>query len=211
MDEVMAITIRKATENDSAFLAQMILQSSRAEKVECVFNLIFQTNDTNVLLENIEKLTKTKAKSHCHYSNFLVAESDGKLVGSLCSYEPRISTKQVFVDALMEIGCDSGVNERLEVLYDCDFELNNTTLMFDYMEELEGFVDMGVLKALTQKSLLTARLKGYRIAQTIVEIGSLETLLFYRKLGFIKVKEKECELYKEKFGRAGLVLLAIEF
>ncbi|DAB30748.1 MAG TPA: acyl-CoA acyltransferase [Sulfurimonas sp. UBA12504] len=207
----MAITIRKATENDSAFLAQMILQSSRAEKIECVFNLIFQTNDTKVLLENIEKLTKTKAKSQCHYSNFLVAESDGKLVGSLCSYEPRISTKQVFLNALLESGCDETVSERLEVLYGCDFDLNNRTLMFDYMEELEGFVDVGVMKALMQKSLLNARLKGYRIAQSIVEIGSLEALLFYRKLGFTKVQEKECELYKEKFGRAGLVLLAIEF
>lgn len=207
----MAITIRKATENDSEFLAQMILQSSRAEKVECIFNLIFKSNDNNVLLENLAKLTMTKVKNQCHFSNFLIAELDGKCVGSLCTYEPRIATRQSFVDALLEIGCAADVSESLEVLYDCDFELNNRTLMFDYMEELEGFVDVGVLKALMQKSLLTARLKGYRIAQTIVEIGSLEMLLFYKKLGFTKVKEKECELYKEKFGRAGLILLEVEF
>jgi N-acetylglutamate synthase-like GNAT family acetyltransferase len=207
----MAITIRKATENDSEFLAQMILQSSKAEKVECIFNLIFKSNDDNIVLEKLAKLTKTSVKSQCHFSNFLVAELDGKSVGSLCTYEPRIATRQSFVDALVEVGCSEDISETLEVLYDCDFELNNRTLMFDYMEELEGFVDVGVLKALMQKSLLTARLKGYRIAQTIVEIGSLETLLFYKKLGFTKVKEKECELYKEKFGRAGLVLLAIEF
>jgi hypothetical protein len=211
MEWVMAITIRKATENDSEFLAQMILQSSKAEKVECIFNLIFKSNDDKVVLEKLAKLTVTKAKSQCHFSNFLIAELDGKSVGSLCTYEPRIATKQTFVDALLEVGCSENVSETLEVLYDCDFELNNRTLMFDYMEELEGFVDVGVLKALMQKSLLTARLKGYRIAQTIVEIGSLEMLLFYKKLGFTKVKEKECELYKEKFGRAGLVLLAIEF
>lgn len=207
----MAITIRKATENDSKFLAQMILQSSRAEKVECIFNLIFKSNDNNVLLENLAKLTKTSVKSHCHYSNFLIAELDGKCVGSLCTYEPRIATKKAFVDALLEVGCSEDVSESLEVLYSCDFELNNRTLMFDYMEELEGFADVGVLKALMQKSLLTARLKGYRIVQTIVEIGALEMLLFYKKLGFTKVKEKECELYKEKFGRAGLVLLSVEF
>ena len=70
---------------------------------------------------------------------------------------------------------------------------------------------MGVLKALMTKSLLTARLKGYRIAQTIIEIGSLESELFYKKLGFHKVNQIECELYKEKFGRLGLMLLATEF
>jgi len=211
MEQVMAITIRKATENDSEFLAQMILQSSKAEKVECIFNLIFKSNSDAFVLEKLAKLTLAKTKSQCHYSNFLIAELDGKCVGSLCTYEPRIATRQSFVDALLEVGCSADVSERLEVLYNCDFELNNRTLMFDYMEELEGFADVGVLKALMQKSLLTARLKGYRIAQTIVEIGSLEMLLFYRKLGFTKVKERECELYKEKFGRAGLVLLEIEF
>jgi len=206
----MSIKIRKAIEADSLFLAQMMLQSSRAGKKVGMFDLIFDTTDDKKILDSLESLSKTKAKSHCHYSNFLVAELDGKSVGTLCSYEPRISTKQTFVDSLHEIGYDA-VEERLEVLYSCDFNLNNRTLMFDFMEELEGFIDVGVLKDLMQKSLLTARLKGYRIAQTLVEIGSLESLLFYKKLGFKQVVEQECELYKEKFGRAGLVLLAIEF
>jgi len=79
------------------------------------------------------------------------------------------------------------------------------------MEELEGFIDVGVLKELMQKSLLTARLKGYRIAQTIIEIGSLESELFYKTLNFHVVAQKECELYQETFGRLGLMLLATEF
>ena len=207
----MSIKIRKATVEDAEFLAQMMLQSSRAGKKIGLFDLIFETNDDKEILKSLEALSQTTAKNHCHYNNFLIAESDGKSVGTLCSYEPRIATKQTFIDALKEVGCSDNISETLEVLYTCDFELNNRTLMFDFMEELEGFIDVGVLKTLMQKSLLTARLKGYRIAQSIVEIGSLETLLFYKKLGFKEVQEKECELYKEKFGRNGLVLLAIEF
>jgi hypothetical protein len=211
MEEVMSITIRKATSLDASFLAQMILQSSRADKKESIFDLIFETNDNEMILKKLEMLTQTTAKSQCHFSNFLIAEVDGKSVGSLCSYEPRIATKQTFVDALKEVGCSSNVSDTLEVLYSCDFELNNRTLMFDFMEEAEGFVDVGVLKALMQKSLLTARLKGYRIAQSIVEIGSLETILSYKKMGFKEVQSMECELYREKFGRVGLMLLSIEF
>lgn len=207
----MSIEIRKAIAKDAPFLAKMILQSSRAEKKSGLFDLIFGTNKDKKVLKYIESLTKTEIKNQCHYSNFLIAELDGKSVGTLCSYEPRIATKQAFEDSLAEIGCKEDVNETLKVLYECDFKLNNRTLMFDFMEELEGFVDVEVLKALMQKSLLTARLKGYRIAQAIVEIGSLETILFYKKLGFKEVEEKECELYKEKFGRVGLALFAIEF
>lgn len=207
----MSITIRQANAGDAPFLAQMILQSSRAGKKECIFDLIFQTNDDKEILKKLEALTLATAKSHCQFTNFLVAEVDGKKVGSLCSYEPRIATRQTFVDALKEIGCDESVSEVLEVLYDCDFELNNRTLMFDFMEEVEGFIDVGILKTLMQKSLLTARLKGYRIAQSIVEIGSLETILYYKKLGFKEAQTIESELYREKFGRVGLMLLSIEF
>ena len=211
MEEIMSITIRQASAGDAPFLAQMILQSSRAGKKECIFDLIFQTNDDKEILKKLEALTQATAKSHCQFTNFLIAEVDGKKVGSLCSYEPRIATRQTFVDALKEIGCDESVSLVLEVLYDCDFELNNRTLMFDFMEEVEGFIDVGILKTLMQKSLLTARLKGYRIAQSIVEIGSLKTILYYKKLGFKEVQTIESELYREKFGRVGLMLLSIEF
>jgi hypothetical protein len=206
----MSIKISKATVEDSLFLAQMILQSSRAGKKDGLFDLLFQTNDNKIILEKLEKLTTTESKSHCHYSNFLIAKMDGKSVGTLCSYEPRISTREAFVKALQEIGCEDS-DGALEVMYCCDFDLNKRTLMFDFMEELEGFIDVGVLKALMQKSLLTARLKGYTIAQTMIEISSLENELFYKKLGFKVVTQKECELYKEKFGRVGLMLLSTEF
>jgi hypothetical protein len=207
----MSINIRKATSDDAPFLAQMILQSTRADKKIGIYDLIFKTTKDEEVLHYLEKLVNTTAKSGCHFTNFLIAEIDGKSVGSLCTYEPRIATREVFLEALSEIGIDGEDSEYLGLMDICGFALNTRTLIFDYMEELEGFMDVGILKALMHKSLLAARLKGYRIAQTIVEIGSLETLLYYKKLGFKEVKERKCELYKEIFGRPGLILLSIEF
>lgn len=207
----MGIIIRQATAKDSPFLAQMILQASRAGKKGGFFDLLFTDVEDSVVLKRLEELTKTQVMSHCNYKNFLVAEIDGKSVGTLCSYEPRISNKESFVKALEEIGCSKDIEDTLDVFYSCSFEQNRSTLMFDFMEVGEGFIDVGVLKALMQKSLLTARLKGYRVAQTVIEIGSLETELFYKKLGFVKTKEIECKTYKEVFGRAGLMLMSMEF
>ena len=207
----MSVIIRNATIKDASFLAKMILQSSRAGKKDGMFDLVFEMGDDKKILEKLEMLVQTTAKNYCHFSNFLVAEHDGRNVGTLCSYEPRISTKEQFLLALQEVGCSEKASERLEVFFSCEFELNKRTLMFDFIEEEEDFRDVGVLKELMQKSLLTARLKGYRIAQTIIEIGSLDSELFYKKLGFHVVEQKECEAYQEKFGRLGLTLLAIEF
>ena len=207
----MGITIRQAKVDDAPFLAQMMLQSSRAGKKVGLFDLIFETKDDTELLAKLEKLAQTEAKSHCNYRNFMIAETDNKKVGTLCSYEPRKATKEVFIKALEEVGCADNIAQTLEVVYSCDLDISRTALMFDFMEELEGFIDVGVLKALMQKSLLTARLRGYSIAQTIIEIGSLEAELLYKKLGFEVVDEKECEAYKETFGRNGLKLLSFTF
>ena len=67
----MSIEIRKAKESDSPFLAQMMLQSSRAGKKDGIFDLIFANADDKTILENLEKLTKTEAKPHCNFNNFL--------------------------------------------------------------------------------------------------------------------------------------------
>ncbi|QOP42333.1 acyl-CoA acyltransferase [Sulfurimonas marina] len=207
----MGITIKQATADDAKFLAQMILKSSRAGKKTGLFDFLFEMKPEDEIIAKLEQLTQTESKSHCHYKNFLIAQIDGKCVGTLCSYEPRISNKETFIKALQEIGCCEDANKILEAFYDCSFDVRKSTLMFDFMEELDGFVDVGVLKALMQKSLLTARLKGYRRAQTIIEIGSLETEMFYKKLGFIFVEQKECEGYRETFGRNGIMLFEIEF
>ena len=207
----MSILIKQATADDASFLAQMILQSSRAGTKDGLFDVLFAMDDDAVVLQKIEQLTQTNAKSHCHYKNFLIAQMDGQFVGTLCSYEPRIATKETFIEALKEIGCGEEINKPLEVVYSCSFDTNKSRLMFDFMEELEGFIDVGILKALMQKSLLTARLKGYRIVRTIIEIGSLESEHFYKKLGFEIVEQKECDSYREIFGRAGVMLLAMEF
>jgi len=211
MDEIMGIKIRQAAADDASFLAEMILQSSRAGKKVGLFDLLFGEKDDTEILKKLSLLTTTEAKSHCNYKNFLIAEIDENRVGTLCSYEPRISTKEMFKKALEEIGCTKDVEATLDVYYSCGFEQNKSTLMFDFLEEVKGFIDVGILKALMQKSLLSARLKGYRVAQTVIEIGSLEAELFYKQLGFVKKAEIECESYKEVFGRPGLMLMSIEF
>jgi hypothetical protein len=207
----MSITIRKAKREDAPFLAKMILQSSRADKKIGFFDYIFDDSNDDEILEKLKNITLNDTQSYLRYDNFLVAEVDKKPVGTLCSYEPRVATREKFIQALKDVGAKDDISDKFKVLDECKFDINNRTLLFDILEEVEGYVDVGILKALMQKSLLSARLKGYRIAQTIVEIGSLETLMFYEKLNFKVKEEKKCELYKELFGRVGLMLLELEF
>ncbi len=203
----MDIKIRKATEADSELLAWAMMESSRAGKQIGLFDLVFTPNDDVELLERLIQLTTTQTKSYCHLSNFIIAEVGGVSAGVLCGYEPRIATHEIFSKALYELGCNEGYEERISAYLLCEPEIDRKTWVLDFMEEKPEFESLEILKEMIQKSLLTARLKGYRQVQTMVEIGSVETQMVYEKLGFSIKDEKRADHYREVFGRAGITRL----
>lgn len=201
------IDVRKANKNDSRFLALSMLRSSRAGKKIGIFDLIFEVSNDDILLDKLEKLTTSEIKTYCHYSNFLIANIDGKDVGTLCNYEPRIATAELLSKALEDLGVSEEYEERASMISLCAFEADKRTWMLDFLTEQDGFGGLVIIKELVKKSLLTASLKGYRIVHTVVEIGSVDIMLVYKKLGFQVIDEKKCEVFKENFGRTGVALL----
>ncbi|MBU1642816.1 acyl-CoA acyltransferase [bacterium] len=206
----MNIKIRKATEDDAPLLAQSMLESSRSGKKKGIFDMIFATSDKEELLVLLEKLAKTQTKSYCHFSNFLVASVDGVDAGFLCGYEPRLATHEIFTKAMEELGFDESYQERLSSYLLVKPEFDKKTFLLDFMAVKDEFHEFSVLKELVQKSLLTARLKGYRIVQTMVEIGAVETILVYKKLGFTVIDERRNSYYEAEYGRAGIVRLQMQ-
>jgi hypothetical protein len=206
----MKITIRKATEQDSDLIAWGMLKSSQAGKNKGVFHCVFETTDDQKVLKLLKRLAVTQTKSFCHFTNFIVAEADGEPAGVLCGYEPRIATHEIFTKALEELGYDESYEERVASYLLVKPEIDKKTWMLDFMAVKEGFNEFSILKEMVQKSLLNARLKGYRKAQTMIEIGSVEAKMTYEKLGFRYVDEKQSDYYKEQFGRAGIMRLQMD-
>ncbi|MFA6144641.1 MAG: acyl-CoA acyltransferase [Sulfurimonas sp.] len=205
----MNVTVRQAKESDAPFIAEALLESSRAEKKVGIFDFIFNTSDTTTLLAFLHKLTLTTTKSYCHFSNFMIAVVDGVNAGTICGYEPRIATHDIFARALEEIGIDESYHERIAGYLLCEPEIDNQTWVCDFMVTKPEFRSLEILKEMVRKSMLTARLKGYRKVQAMVEIGSVESELIYKKLGFKVIDEKRSDYYEEQFGRAGILRLQI--
>jgi N-acetylglutamate synthase-like GNAT family acetyltransferase len=206
----MDIKIRQATRDDSETIAKAVLESSRADKNVSIFDFIFQASDDAGLIEFLQKLATTDTKSYVHYSNFIIAEVNGEIAGVLCGYEPRIATHEVFGKALNEVGVSGDYRERISGYLIVEPEIDKQTWVLDFMAVKDEYHEFDVLKELIRKSLLTARLKGYRKAQTVVEIGSVEAQMVYEKLGFHLIDEKKSDYYKEQFGRAGIMRLQME-
>ncbi len=204
---MMSITVRKASEADIDIIAQALLESSRGGKKIGLFDLVFNTSEDSLLLDYLKRLALTSTKSYCHFSNFFIALTNGATAGTICGYEPRIATHEIFSQALEEIGFDETYHERIAAYLLCEGEADNKTFVLDFMLIKPEFKSLDIFKELIGKSMLTARLKGYRKVQTSVEIGSVETEMIYKKLGFETVDEKRSEYYKEQFGRAGIMRL----
>ena len=97
------MNIRTAKVEDAEFIAWAILESSRAGKKHGLFDLIFApSNDIGM---SLQKLITHEIKTICHYSNFLIAEVEGKPAGALCGYDGyKISWENMSM-ALESMGC----------------------------------------------------------------------------------------------------------
>ena len=196
------MNIRTAKVEDAEFLAWAILESSRAGKKRGLFDLIFAPSED--IIKSLQKLVTHEIKTICHYSNFLIAEIDGKPAGALCGYDGYKISWENMSAALESMGCQGEYKERIAAYLMCEPEVEKNTIVLNFMITKEEFRGLGVVKALVKKVLLTARLKGFRKAQTDIEIGSIETQLAYEKMGFSKKEEKKSEYYIEEFGRPGI-------
>ncbi len=205
----MNIKIRKAEESDAVFIAESMIVSSRGSKKIGIFDLMFEVADDAALLTNLKSLVTTQTKSYCHYSNFIIAEIDGKIEGLLCGYEPRIATHEILTKALSEFGFDASYQERISAYSLCEPTFDKKTWVLDFIYVIPEDKRLEVLKALVQKNLLTARLKGYRQVQTLLDIGSVETKMDYEKLGFEYLDEKRSDYFMELFLRPGILRLTM--
>jgi hypothetical protein len=206
----MGIKVRKATEADTSFIAGAILEYSRAGKKIGIFDLIFQCDSVDTLLEKLRALSVTQTKSYCHFSNFFIAEDNGNVVGALCGYEPRIATQEVFAKALAELNVDEAYQERIASYLLCMPELDRQTWVLDCIDIKLKSQELTILKELVLKSLLSARLKGYRKAEVIFDIGSVNIKMNLEKLGFHYKDEKKSDYYFEAFGRKGLMRMSMQ-
>ncbi len=206
---MMNIKIRTAKEGDAAVIAKSMIMSSRSGKKIGIFDLIFETSDDATLQHYLERLVSTDTKSYCHYSNFIIAEIHDKVVGLLCGYEPRIATHEIFTKALSEFGLDASYQERMSAYKLCEPTFDKKTWVLDFIYIDPEYKSLEVLKTLVQKNLLTARLKGYRQVQTLLDIGSVETRMDYEKLGFEYLDEKRSDYFAEVFLRPGILRLSM--
>lgn len=205
----MKFEVRKATLNDADFIVSSMIKSSRSSSKKGFFDLLFGDISEEKLYEQVKSLVTNEKKLYCHFSNFVVAYSSDKMLGTICGYESKLLTRKKFLEDLKTLECSDSYQNVLFTYDVCVGDMGRNKWMLDFLSVDDGVDEFEISNALLNKSLLNARLKGYREARTIVEIESTEVIMMYKNLDFVVKSENKNESYEEMFHSLGLLILQL--
>lgn len=205
----MKFEVRKATLNDADFIVSSMIKSSRSSSKKGFFDLMFGDISEEKLYAQVKSLVTDEKKLYCHFSNFVVAHSSDKMLGTICGYESKLFAREKFLEVLNTLECSDSYENVLSTYDGCVGDMGKNKWMLDFLTVDDGVDEFEISNALLNKSLLNARLKGYREVRTIVEVESTEVTMMYKNLDFAVKSENKNEYYEEMFHSLGLVILEL--
>lgn len=204
--------IRPAEPDDSAFLAEAILNASRSHFDRGLWDLVFEGSDEE-RLSFLEILTLTDARSFCHFSNFLVVDGVDAPAATLSAFDPgepgMMSPGHLIASAYEEIGADESelldAYRRLESYQPGVPEQKHGVWTIEWVWTPPPMRRRGLQAALMERVLAKGRERGYRRAQVTTFIGNTAAIRAYEQFGFRVGEEMRDAGFQRLMGAPGLV------
>ncbi len=211
----MEIEIRTARPDDASFLGWVIFAAGRSHCPRGVWDIIVGMPE-NECITFLEHLTVTEAHHMFHYSDFIIAEVDGRPVAALSGYDPKqlAEVGQPLLEAFQKLGLNG--SSRL------DNQKGVAAILYCYPEETEGawIIESvatlpevrrrGVINILLEEVLEKGRRLGFGLAQVGVFIGNTPAQNAYEKCGFKVVDEKRHPDFEAETGSPGMKRLLLD-
>jgi translation initiation factor 4G len=212
----MDIKIRSATPEDVQFLAWVILTSGRAHVKRGIWEVILGGTEQECL-NFLAQLSMTKIPHLFHYTCFLVAEVDGRLVAALGGYDPKVlgypALRQAVVEVSREMGFsgpDEAAMRRSEKVLSCIPDEVEGAWVVDSVATVPEFRRRGIVSKLLDKILDKGRQQGFPRAQINMYIGNIPAQKAYEKHGFRILDEKRHPSFEAEIGSPGMVRLLLD-
>jgi len=210
----MSFNIRKAVQEDGAFLADMIMMAGRNHTSRAILEYLLggKPNDCMTFLQ---MLLITSSPHLFHYSCFMIAENSDGPVAVMGGYDPNTMGYQVLQGAIPEVSPILGwsdaeqnlVKERTDKLVPCMPANVDDAWMIDRGATREEVRRQGAASQLTAAVIAEAGEKGFSKVQVNVYIGNEPAIKLYEKAGFTIAEEKADEFFEKMIGAPGMVSL----
>ncbi len=195
----MEAKIVEARPEHSEFVAWVILTAHRSHLERCMWDFLVGGTEAECL-RFLEALATTSEPHWCHYSNFIIAEVDGRPASALCGYvEGELGTgTPSFPNALPEANRAVGRTDEDNIagwqragsiIYVAP-EHTEDAWVVENVATLPEFRRRGLVDRLLLEMLDRGRSRGATIADIGVLIGNDPAQRAYEKVGFRVIGEK---------------------
>ena len=205
--------VRPADRGDTRFLAWVIQEAARSHLEKGIWDVALP--DAARRLDFLEALTRTEARSFCHYRGFLIAEVDGCPAAALSGYEPRIGLggnwEEANAQASRELGfCDADRQDMATAMASLGNpfpEIPQDRWVIEWVATVAGFRGRGLIGTLLREILQRGRVTRYDKAQVGYLIGNTPAMRAYEAVGFKTVDEKRDPDFEAVLGSPGIATM----
>ena len=208
----MAIKIRPARAQDAKLLAWCMLMAGRSHLEIGMWDLVISQTEKKCL-EFIEMLTLQKPRHMCSYTEFLVAEIDGKPVAALEGYDSVKNGEETVAVPMAAVIQKMGLTEQdmapgqqaIVAFMTCHPDVAEGAWVVEHVATLPEYRRMGAVDKLLEAVLDKGRKQGFRLAQISFYIGNTPAERAYKKAGFKYADEKRHPDFERLIGCPGMV------
>jgi ribosomal protein S18 acetylase RimI-like enzyme len=204
-----AITVRDATEDDAAFLAWASLTAARSHLARGIWE-VFLGWDESDSLRFVRRVVTSRTEHWVHWSQFLVAEVDGRPAAALSAFDPATHGFEAYLEVATEVAQQLMTEEeqsvawaRAEVIANCLSEEPVGTWIIESVATRPEYRRRGLADALLTSALARGRARGFSQAQISILIGNDTARACYVKHGFAGVDERRSLDFEALLGSPG--------
>lgn len=210
----MNIKVRPAVLQDAKLLAWCMLMAGRSHLKIGIWDLIISQPE-DVCLKFLEKLVVQEPRHMCYYSEFLVAEVEGRPVAALEGFDPVNNGEETVAVPLATVVQNMGLTEQdmapgqeaLAAFMTCHPEYAQGAWVIEHVATLPEYRRLGVISKLLEVVFDKGRQQGFSLAQVSFYIGNIPAERAYQKAGFKYADEKRHPDFEALIGCPGMVRL----
>jgi ribosomal protein S18 acetylase RimI-like enzyme len=209
---IMKFQLRNATEKDIPFIGWTMREAARGHLARGIWDVMCARDD-RACLDWLTRMAATAdPRSWTHYSNFIVADVDGRAGAALEGYDPKIATNEILGKAVNQATLDMGWGQegvtatynRFVPLLPCMHDYEPGAWIVEDVACGPEFRRKGLVNALLDEIFKRGRDRGHRIAQLSVFIGNTPAITAYEKQGFKITAEKRSPEFEKVIGCPGM-------
>ena len=208
----MSFNIRKAQQEDGAFLADMIMMAGRNHLSRAILEYLLggKPNDCMTFLQ---MLLITSTPHLFHHSSYLIAENADGPAAIMGGYDPQTMGYPAMLAAIPEVSPILGwseteqnlVRERTDKLLPCMPQIADGAWVIDRGATKSEDRRQGAASQLVEELIAEAKGQGFGKVQTNVYIGNESAIKMYEKAGLTILEEKPDEFFEKMIGAPGMV------